>query len=182
MARRARVIGVGLGAVLVASSALAAAGGAATVAKRVSPNKACTMVTVRQVEKAFGGPVAPGVEAPAVLSCTYLVGADPAQAPGGSFATQQLFPSFVNTTDTAKAAIEDAHAIDSLANDDLRDVDGVGKYAYFNATKGFVVVQASKKFAFVLTWNPGSVPGPISKREQKKLVALAKDVTKRAPR
>jgi len=150
--------------------------------KRVQRDKACTMVTERQVEKAFGSPVAEGVEQTVVLSCTYLVGVDPNQPPGGSFATQQLFPSILNTTDTAKQAVADSHAIDLIAEDDLREVEGVGRRAYFNATHGRIVVQATKKFAFVLIWSPESVDGRITKKQEKQLIKLAKDVVKRAPR
>ena len=158
--------------------------------KRVIRDKACTMVTTRQVEKAFGGPVAEGVENAVVLACTYIVGEDRTQAPGGEFATQQLFPSILNTTDTAKEAIEDARSIDVLAEHDLEDVDGVGRYAYYDATDGRIMVQATKKFAFVLNWTtpapatpqPGQPEGRLSKKHKKALIRLAKDVVKRAPK
>src|SRR5688572_21929841 len=68
---------------------------AATSRAKSKRDEACTIVTTRQVEKAFGGPVAEGVEQEVVLSCTYLVGLDPLQPPGGSFAAQQLFPSIL---------------------------------------------------------------------------------------
>ena len=155
---------------------------AGTSGKRVTRDKACTMVTTKQVEKAFGGPVAEGVENAVVLACTYIVGEDRTQPPGGEFATQQLFPSILNTTDSAKEAVEDAHAIDVLAEHDLEDVDKLGRYAYYNATEGRIVVQATKKFAFVLNWSPGSQEGPLSKKHKKALIRLAKDVAKRAPK
>jgi len=174
----ARVIAAAVVLVLAMGSGLAAAAPAA----RVTRDSACTMVTAKQVEKAFGGPVAEGVEQSVVLSCTYLVGTDPNTAPGGSFATQQLFPSILNTTKTAKAAIEDAHAIDLIAEDDLRDVDGVGKSAYIDQTQGRIVVQANKKFTFILIWSPASKITRIGKKAEKQLIKLAKNIVKRAPR
>ena len=174
----ARVIVAAVVLVLAMGSGLAAA----VPAARVKRDKACTMVTKKQVEKAFGGPVAEGVEQTVVLSCTYLVGTDPNTAPGGSFATQQLFPSILNTTDSAKAAIEDNHAIDLIAEDDLRDVDGVGRSAYMNSTRGRLTVQANKKFVFILVWSLGSKEGRIGKANEKKLIRLAKDIVKRAPK
>lgn len=170
-------------ALLALSTLVTAISAGEAVAKgpRVQRDKACTMVTTKQVEKAFGSPVADGVEQTVVLSCTYLVGTDPNTAPGGSFATQQLFPSILNTTHTAKAAIEDSHAIDLLAEDDLHDVD-VGKSAYMNSTRGRLTVQATKKFAFIVVWSIASKEGPIGKKNEKKLIRLAKDIVKRAPK
>jgi len=160
--------------------------GAPSKDKRVQRDKACTMVTERQVEKALGGPVAEGVENAVVLTCTYVVGDDPTQRPGGEFATTQLFPSILNTTGTAKKAVQDAHAIDLLAEDDLREVEDVGRRAFFNATRGRLVVLANKKYAFVLNWTTPAVPntpeGRISKKHEKALIRLAKAVVKRAPK
>ena len=177
-----------LGALLMLSSLLSTgvALAAPSKGKRVQRDKACTMVTERQVEKAFGSPVAEGVENAVVLTCTYVVGEDPTQSPGGEFATTQLFPSILNTTGTAKKAVQDAHAIDLLAEDDLREVEDVGRRAFFNATRGRLVVLANKKYAFVLNWTTPAVPntpeGRISKKHEQALTRLAKDIVKRAPR
>ena len=169
-------------AIVTTFAAASVAGAGTAKPKRIKRDEACTIVTTRQVEKAFGGPVAEGVEQEVVLSCTYLVGTDPLAEPGGSFAAQQLFPSILNTTDSAKAAVEDAHAIAVVTEDDLRDVDDVGRAAYINSTRGEIVVQANKKYAFILIWSPESVVTPSTKAVEKKLIALAKDVVKRAPR
>ena len=179
-AARARRILAGISVVAVAIGLTASA--VAAKGPRIQRDKACTMVTKKQVQKAFGSPVADGVEQTVVLSCTFLVGTDPNAEPGGSFATQQLFPSILNTTESAKAAIEDSHAIDLLAEDDLRDVDGVGKSAYMNSTRGRLTVQATKKYAFVVVWSIASKEGPIGKANEKKLIRLAKDIVKRAPK
>lgn len=176
-ALRTVAIAIGLAFVTVTTAAAAPA-----KAPRVTRDKPCTMLTTKQVAKAFGNPTAEGVEQSVVLSCTWLVGTDPNALPGGSFATQQLFPSILNTTHSAKGAIEDSHAIDLLAEDDLHDVDGVGRSAYMNSTRGRLNVQATKKFAFIVVWSPASKEGPIGKKNEKKLIRLAKDIVKRAPK
>jgi hypothetical protein len=167
--------------VLIASTSAGIAA-ASNAAKRITPEEPCTIFTTKQIEKAFGGPVSEGSGRRDLLICAWEVGIDPNAKPGGRFYAKQVYPNIINTSPTAKAAIEDERAIDSISNDDVRDVDKIGKNAYFNASKGAITVQVNKKYVFQIIWNPGSVSGPISAKDEKTLRKLAKSVVKRAPR
>jgi hypothetical protein len=180
--RTSRGLGFMLGAIAALAMITAPAG--ATVSTKTTPVKlgnACTMLRTPKV-KAFGSPVKLAVSA--FLhegGCDGLVGADPAQPPGGKLGTFQIFPAADRSFDTSRAAVEDQHAVDSLSQDALEDVSGLGLSAYFNSTKGTFVVAASKKLAFGVTWTPAGTT-TLSAADQKKLLALAKDIVKRSPK
>jgi hypothetical protein len=148
-------------------------------AKKAKLNQPCTFLSRKEVAKQFGSPVADPTLDAAYLSCKYVVGAD-AQAPGGTLAAVQLWPNYLQHTNSAKAAYEDEHAVDTLAQNVLSDVDGLGRGAYMNLTKGTLVVLATKKFMFTLTWTPAPAT-PLTAREIKKLTTLAKLVVPRSP-
>jgi hypothetical protein len=173
--------------VLLAAASGVGAAGAAVDAKgsKIKLHQACGILSSRQVAKAFGGPAHP--KEPVALSsgndCNYPVGADPKQLPGGTLSTEQLFPNLFVAVSNAPGAVEDTHAIDTLSGDDLADVNHLGLEAYINYTKGVLLVAATKKFGFSLTWHPASVThGTITHPEGRKLITLAQDVMKRVPR
>lgn len=171
-------------AVAIASSGIAA--GAAVDTKgvkgpKIKINDACTILSPKQVAKAFGGPAKPKVSLIGGQDCNYPVGVDPNTLPGGTLSTEQLFPNLLAPVSDAPAAVEDTHAIDTLSGDQLTDVTHLGIEAYINYTKGILLVAAKKKYAFSVTWHPASVThGTITVAEGKKLITLAKDIVKRA--
>lgn len=142
----------------------------------------CTLLDASKVAKAFGDPVADPVLDATYLACKYAVGDDPTQAPGGVVSAVQLFPRFAQALPTAPKAFQDQHAVDVLSDFELADVSGLGRAAYMNLTTGALVVLANKKFEFIVAWQPGSVTTPVTKRDQKKLVSLAKQMVARSPR
>jgi hypothetical protein len=174
---------VTIASVLVLVVALAASGAASAAkskkAPRVRINHACSMVDPAKLGKAFGTPVdAQPSPMSAETGCDVKVGVDPKQPPGGALSVNQEYPNFDMVS--ARSAVEDRHATEFLAHDELEDITGVGKYAYLNHTIGVIVVQASKKLAFSLLWQRAGVTG-ITKADAKKLVALAKDIVARSP-
>jgi len=177
----------------VVVAAVAAASGAATASAvvdakaikgpKIKINDACTILSVKQVVKAFGGPALPKVSLIGGQDCNYPVGVDPKVLPGGTLSTEQLYPNLLAPVNNAPAAVEDTHAIDTLSGDNLADVNHLGLEAYINYTKGVLLVAAKKKYAFSVTWHPASTThGVITVAEGKKLIKLAKDIVKRAPK
>jgi hypothetical protein len=182
MRAAARTTAVALFAGVLIGSTFAGVGAARGATKRIKPEQPCTIVTKSQIEKAFGGPVADPTEGGVLLVCSWRVGTDPSTPPGGAFHARQVFPNIINTSPNAKAAIEDERAIDSLSDNDLRDVDNVGRSAYLNATTGEITVQANKRYVFEIAWNPGGLPATLNAKQEKALVKLAKSIVKRAPK
>ena len=178
-----RIVGVTTGLMLVAGTTTAAH---ATAAGKPKPkgkvDDPCTLLDTSKVAKAFGHPVADPALDPIFISCKFAVGDDPTHAPGGTVSVVQLFPHFGQALPTATKAFQDQHAIDVLSNFELADVEGLGKGAYMNLTNGTLVVLANKKFELSVGWQPGSITTPVAKRDQKKLVQLAKQAVARAPR
>lgn len=180
MSRTARLIaGIVAALTLVTYGAASSAWGDVAAKKKAKLNQPCTFLSRKEAAKQFGSPVADPAFDEAYLSCKYVVGAD-AQPPVGTLSAVQLWPNYLQHTNNAKAAFEDEHAIDALAQNVLSDVDGLGRGAYMNLTKGTLVVLATKKFMFTLTWTPGSA-APLTAREIKKLTTLAKLVVPRSP-
>jgi hypothetical protein len=178
-----RIIHVFLGIALATGIAGASAGSAAAKSKpKGKIDDPCTLLDASKVTKVFGGPVADPVLDTTFLSCTFAVGADPAQTPGGLVSVAQLFPHYGQALPTATKAFQDQHAIDVLSNFELADVNGLGRDAYMNLTNGTLVVLATKKFEFSVAWQPASVTSHVTKRDQKKLVKLAKQMVPRAPK
>ena len=166
-------------ACIAASLALGPAAAAAQKKPKVKIDKACTMLVEKKVAKAYGSPVVIASDSfGGPLGCTASVGADPAVPPGGKLVAYQEYPNL--DVFSAKDAVNDRRAAESLANDVIADVDGVGKLAYLNSTIGVIVVQASKKFAFSLLWQRAGSTG-LSEADAKQLTALAKDVVARSP-
>lgn len=152
----------------------------AKTSPKVAANDACTIVTPKQAAR-FGKPVAAAVPGPANLDCKFGVGADPAAAPGGTLTALILYPNqFAAHVDNAQLGVEDQHAIDQLSSQEVEDVSGLGTSAYFNTTKGEVVFAPNKKLGIILNWAPAPAGTVMSARDHKKLIALAKDVVKRA--
>ena len=142
----------------------------------------CTLLDASKVAKVFGGPVGDPVLDSTFVSCTFTVGSDPTQSPGGLVRIAQLFPHFGQALPTATAAFQDQHAIDVLSNFELSDVNGLGRDAYMNLTNGTLVVLPNKKFEFSVAWQPASVSSQVTNQDQKKLVKLAKQIVARSPR
>lgn len=139
----------------------------------------CTLVTVQQIEKGFGGPVAEPIFNETFVVCDYHVG-DITQPPGGIATVAQLFPGFAQTQATPKAAFVDQRAVDQLSEYELVAVNGVGKNAYLNLTTGTIVFQ-TKAMLLAIQWQPGSTPTEPDKPDQKQLIKLAKLAAKNAP-
>jgi len=165
---------------LAVSLAFVAGAAAAQKKPKVKINKACTMLIEKKVAKAFGAPVVIASDSfGGPLGCTASVGTDPAVPPGGRLVAYQEYPN-LDIFD-ARNAVNDRRAAESLANDLIEDVDGIGKLAYLNRTIGVIVVQASKKYAFSLLWQRAGATG-LSDADAKNLLDLAKDVVARSPR
>src|SRR6185436_3105397 len=147
-----------LGVALATGIAGVTAGSALAKAKpKGKLDDPCTLLDQSKVAKVFGGPVAePALDA-TFISCTFSVGDDPSQSPGGLVAVAQLFPHFGQALPTATSAFQDQHAIDTLSNFELADVEGLGRDAYMNLTNGTLIVLATKKFEFSVSWQPSSV-------------------------
>ncbi|MFO7590057.1 MAG: hypothetical protein R6X23_04060, partial [Acidimicrobiia bacterium] len=97
---------------------------------------------------------------------------------GGTLQAFTEYPNILSGNRSARAAVEDRRAGDALSDDVIVDVDGVGRSAYFNRTKGAITVLASRKFAFTLQWaRSGAVE--ISSADRKQLNALAAEVVAR---
>jgi hypothetical protein len=180
--RRSRGLGLMLGAITAVALIAAPAGAnVGTKTTRVKLGHACTMLQTPKV-KAFGSPVAIAVS-PFLhdVGCEGSIGADPAQPPGGRMTAYQNYPSLDRSFDNARAAIEDQHAVDLLSKNVLEDVPNLGTSAYLNRTNGTLVVAATKKLAFTVGWNRAGTTS-LSPADQKKLLALAKDIVKRSPK
>jgi hypothetical protein len=180
-ARRVAAIAAGIGCLL----GMAVGAGAAPKPKgpEIVLGTGCSIVATSQIEESFGEPVLfLPVHGVGDFDCLYDVGVDATAPPGGRFMMIQEFPSyFEEGQPTARLAVEDRRAIDTLSEQETVDVDKLGITAYLNRTTGTIVVAATKKYAFSLQWDPAGRDG-ITKAERKKLIALAKDVVKRAPR
>ena len=189
--RRPGVIGSALVAVLVAVAFLAPpvpASAEIAAAKKVKGpkvvlNDACTLLWSKRIDKALGGPVVvmPGTTFAGPTGCVAAIGDDPAAAPGGTIQAYQEYPTLLSGLENARAALEDRRAGDSLSNDTVNDVDGVGIAAYFNDTKRAITVLATKKYTFTMQWErSGDVA--IRASDRKALIALAKDAVARFTR
>jgi len=167
-------------AVCLSAMVFANAATASAPSGKISPADACTIVTAKQVAR-FGKPVGPPTQQPAKLDCKFPIGQDPAAVPGGTFTALVLYPNpFAAKVDDAQAGLEDQFAIDKLSGQTVEDVSGLGTSAFFNRTNGYVAFAANKKIGVILRWEPAPTGTAMTKRDQKKLIALAKDVTKRA--
>jgi hypothetical protein len=113
------------------------------------------------------------------FACKYTVG-DPAGA-GGTFTAIQFAPNVLaSDADNAPLQVEDTRAIDQLSKNTIKDAQ-VGDTAYLNMTKREITVAYDDTYAVTLNWTT-STPGELSKKEAKKLVAMAKAVGKRTPK
>jgi hypothetical protein len=178
-----RILHLVLAVALASGIAGATAGSALAKAKpKGKVDDPCTLLDASKVGKVFGGPVAEPKLDTVFVSCTFEVGDDPTQSPGGSVAVAQLFPHFGQALPTATEAFQDQHAIDVLSNFELADIEGLGRDAYMNLTNGTLVVLATKKFEFSVSWSPASVASHVATKDQKKLVKLAKQIVTRAPK
>jgi len=172
-----------LGAVVLAGVVAGAVPGAAeTPSKRIAVDDACTIVSRRGVERAFGRPATEGARSADRLACQYGVGTDPSEPPGGTVTATHLFPNYFVPVSTARAAVEDRHAIDTLSGHRLADVFRVGRSAYLDETTGDLVVLATKRYAFILRWEPAPPGTQTVPRDERKLEELARGAVARAPR
>jgi len=166
--------------VCMAAPAFARSATTAHDSGKISPTDACTIVTKKQLAR-FGKPVGTPIPGATKLDCKFPVGPNPAVAPGGTFTAIVLYPNpFAARVDSARAGVEDQFAINKLSNEDLEDVGGLGPSAFFNRTESYVVFAPNKKLGVILRWEPAPPGTTMTKRDQNKLIALAKDVTKRA--
>lgn len=184
MGRKLRItVAVLVAAAITASGAMTAGAAVDTKGPKIKINHACTILSTQQVVQAFGGPAQPKVSLVGGQDCNYPVGVDPNTLPGGTLSTEQLYPNLLAPLSDAPAAVEDTHAIDTLSSDNVADVNHLGLEAYINYTKGVLFVAAKKRFAFSVSWHPASVThGTITVPEGKKLMKLAQDIVKRAPK
>jgi hypothetical protein len=182
--RTSRGLGYALGAITALALIALPAGATVGTKTKTTPVKlghACTMLRTPKV-KAFGSPIKVSVSV--YLhdgGCDGFVGADPAQPPGGHLITVQIYPAADRSFANAQAAVADQHAVDSLSNNVLEDVSGLGTSAYLNRTTGTFVVAATKKLTFSVAWTRAGSTA-LSSADEKKLLALAKDIVKRAPK
>ena len=95
-------------------------------------------------------------------------------------AANQVYP-FITGRSSAQAAIEDERAYADLADDSIKDIDNLGQAAYFNSTVGQLVVQATKKLVFYLSW-VGAGTAKTSAGDLKRLIKVAQGVVARSPR
>lgn len=166
------------------------AGGVPTVKKPPVPainvTDPCSYLTAAQVQKAFGGPVTidptnRGSKTP--NDCGFVVGN--VFTPTGVLVSTNQFPGFlVPPGQTAIDVVEGQRAID--AQDGVTVVDAnLGKSGYLDNDRSAITVAPSAKFAFTLQWLPASAPpqgGALDAPTKKQLVALAKNITSRAPK
>jgi hypothetical protein len=153
----------------------------------VTPTQPCTYLTNVQVQKAFGGPVTldPTDRNNKVPNaCAYLVGADPLLPTGVLVSTNQ-FPGFlVPPGESAIDVVEAQRAIDN--EDGYSTIDAnLGKSSYIDNNLSIIYVAPTSQFAFSLQWVPAGQPstgGPLSAADRNDLVALAKNITARAPK
>jgi hypothetical protein len=157
-------------------------GGAETTSKGIAADDPCTIVSRRLVGKTFGRPVTDGKRSADGVACYYAVGTEPSAPPGGAVTATVYFPNFLVHADTAAAAVEDRHAVDGLSGHQLADVFHVGRSAYLDETTGELVVLATKRYAFVLRWEPAPLGTAIGVSDTRKLRALARTAVERAPR
>jgi hypothetical protein len=159
-------------------------GVAETASKGIAVDDACTIVSRRDLEKAFGVPATGGTPSAQRLSCQFGVGVGGTrgESPDGVITASHLFPNFYQRSATARAAVEDRHAIDALSGHQLDDVFRVGRSAYLDKTTGDLVVLATRRFAFVLRWEPAQPGSRNSSRDTRALKQLARAAVARAPR
>jgi hypothetical protein len=181
-----RIIALLVAGPLVVTLASADIARGATTVKHPSPvklNHGCSITTPQKIGQRFGKPVVEiGFHILGTYDCLWYVGIDQTQPPGGEFQAVQLYPSNVNPWPRPSAAYEDEHAVDALSTDQLQDVAKLGVQAYVDFASGKLVVQASKKYVFYLAWRPAPDGTPITNADKRSLIALAKDVVKRAPK
>ena len=171
-------------AVLVALTFSLSPAVAAKAAKgpRVKLGNACTLLSASEIGRQFGKPVVvlPDTGLVGKFGCTAEVGVDHTQPPGGIVAANQVYP-FITGRSSAQAAIEDERAYADLADDSIKDIDNLGQAAYFNSTVGQLVVQATKKLVFYLSW-VGAGTAKTSAGDLKRLIKVAQGVVARSPR
>ena len=171
-------------AVLVALAFSLSPAVAAKTAKgpRVKLGDACTLLSASEIGRQFGKPVVvlPDTGLVGKFGCTAEVGVDHTQPPGGIVAANQVYP-FITGRSSAQAAIEDERAYADLADDSIKDIDNLGQAAYFNSTVGQLVVQATKKLVFYLSW-VGAGTAKTSAGDLKRLIKVAQGVVARSPR
>ena len=145
--------------------------------------EACDILTERDIEKAFGGPVTLVLYDPLGLyDCIRKRGEGSTVPGGGQFQFIQLFPGLPVGPSNARDIVDDQRAFDALANAELVDLDGLGRQAYVNRTEGSLVVAATKKYAFKLTWTDDDPTAGLTRRDEKKLIKIARKLIKRAPK
>jgi hypothetical protein len=169
-------------AVCLSATVFATGATASAPSGKISPTDACTIVTAKQIAR-FAKPVGTPTQGPAKLDCKFPLGQDPAAAPGGAFTALVLYPNpFAAKVANAQAGLEDQFAIDKLSSQTVEDVSGLGTSAFFNRTNGYVAFAPNKKLGVILRWEPAPTGTPMTQRDRQKLIALAKDVTRRANR
>jgi hypothetical protein len=149
----------------------------------VDPKDACSMISAPRVGAAFGRPVV--IDATASVlgrsACSAHVGVDPSVAPGGTMVAFEDYPTLLSSFSNAADAYQDRHAIETLAANQLVDVNGVGTVAYYNKTLRTLSVQATKRFAFTVQWNPAGA-AELSSHEFRQLKKVATGIVERARR
>lgn len=147
--------------------------------------EACDIFSERALQKAFDAPVKLVLFDPLGLyDCVFKIG-DGTDVPGGGggqFHFIQVFPGLPLHLPTAREVLEDQRAVDVLANAEIVDVENLGRLAYVNYTDGSLVVVASKKYAFKLTYKDADPDAGLTKADEKVLKVLARKLIKRAPK
>jgi hypothetical protein len=153
---------------------------------KINVGDACSYLTAAQVQKAFGGPVTVdptnrGSKTP--NDCGFLIGN--VFTPTAVLVSTNQFPGFlVPPGQTAVDVVEGQRAIDAQGGLTVVDAN-IGKSSYLDTDRSAITVAPSTHFAFTLQWLPSSAPpqgGPLDTSTKKQLVALAKNITTRAPK
>jgi hypothetical protein len=168
--------------VIIASVAAPIAGARAGSGAELPLGDTCEVVRQRDLEKRFGSPIGlvPNYDPLGVYGCLLRIAGGETVPGGGQFEFVQLFPGLPTGQESARAIFEDQRAIDALSEDEVVEREDVGRQAYVNYTDGSIVVLATKKYAFSLTWKDSDLIATLTKPDENKLVALARKVVKRA--
>ncbi len=149
--------------------------------KRVDAKDACTLLGVSKVQRAFGGPVKTQRGGPLPTAvCYYLVGTDPARAPGGTLTATIEYRKGDRDATNAIEAVERVVDPDVAGGVEVEALGGVGKDAYVYPDDGQLIVAATRTLAFRLLWAPAGQSAALTPETRRALLRLAKDTVKRA--
>lgn len=178
--RRRQVLALPLAACAALGLGAGAAFAAPKPAQKVKLDDACSLVLPARIVRAFGGPVVRHRAGPLPTRVCYVdVGANKAEAPGGTLTASFEYIKGDDTASDAQEGVERIVDPDVAGGVKVEAVEGVGKLAYAYPDDGGLLVAVGNRFAFRLLWAPASQPAPLTAQARKALVKLAKDAVKR---